>query len=323
MSCYHHFTTKERECLLVLIKNGKKNCEIAKILGKSESTISREIHRNCEGRDDYSAVTAEGNYASRRHNSVRKQKLALPSVADKVSQLLALTWSPEQISYRLREENSDIYICPKTIYRGLEKGLLPANLCKMLRYKGKKHCGGRGKSKCGHLDIEYSIHDRPKRVETRDRLGDWEGDTVRGFKNSGCIATQVDRMSRYAILCKLPDRTAVAFTSAMIEQFEKLPKRKRKSITVDHGKEFSNHREIYAKLGCKVYFADPHAPWQRGTNENFNGLLRQFFPKRTSFADITQDDVDCVASLLNRRPRKCLGWKCPEEIFFNKILHLT
>ncbi len=323
MSSYHHFTTNERESLLVLIKIGKKNCEIAKILGKSESSISREIRRNCEQREEYSAVEATANYHTRRKRSVRPCILALPGVADKVSYYLSLTWSPEQISNRLRYEGNELYLCPKTIYRGLENGLLPANLCKVLRYKGKHHCGGRGKSKCGHLDIEYTIHDRPKRVEERNRIGDWEGDTVRGFKNSGCVGTQVERMSRYAILCKLPDRTAAAYTVSMIEQFEQLPKCKRRTITVDHGKEFANHREIYAKLGCKVYFADPHAPWQRGTNENFNGLLRQFLPKRTSFANLTQENLDHFATLLNQRPRKCLGWKCPEEVFFRKSLHLT
>lgn len=323
MSSYHHFTTKERESLLILIKTGKKNCEIAKILGRSESSISREIRRNCEKREEYSAVEAAANYVSRRKRSVRPYLLALPGVADRVSHLLSLTWSPEQISSRLRLEDSECSLCPKTIYRGLENGLLPANLCKVLRYKSKQHHGGRGKSRCGHLDIEYSIHDRPKCVEDRNRLGDWEGDTVRGYKNSGCVGTQVDRMSRYAILFKLPDRTAAAYTAAMIEQFKKIPESKRCTFTVDHGKEFANHREIHEKLGGKVYFADPHAPWQRGTNENFNGLLRQFLPKHTSFDNLTQEHLEHFATLLNRRPRKCLGWKCPEEVFFHYFLHLT
>ena len=127
----------------------------------------------------------------------------------------------------------------------------------------------------------------------------------------------------YAVLFKIPDRTAASFTEANIQAFEKIPKSKRRSFTVDHGKEFSQHRELSANLNCKVYFADPHAPWQRGTNENFNGLLRQFFPKRTSFAEVTQSDVDAIASLLNRRPRKSLGWRSPEEVFFKKSLHLT
>lgn len=323
MSRYSHFTMEERESILILIKTGKKNCEIARILGRSPSSISRDIRRNSCSRNRYSAVAADRKYAIRRKKCIRKCKLMLPGYAEKISALLRMAWSPEEISHRLRYENSPICISTSTIYRGLENGLLPIELCHQLRIKSKQRHGGHKKSKCGHLDIEYTIHDRPKRADNRAAIGDWESDTVRGAKWSGCIATHTDRMSRYAILCKIPDRTASEFTAATVLAFEKLPKSKRKSFTVDHGKEFSMHREIYAALNCKVYFADPHAPWQRGTNENFNGLLRQFFPKRTSFADVTQEDVERVALLLNQRPRKCLGWKCPEEVFFKKSLHLT
>lgn len=323
MSRYSHFTTNERENLLVLIKTGKKNCEIARIMGRSPSTISREIRRNTDIREEYSAVSAEEQYRLRRKNSVRRPKLADAAYAAKVSELLCLFRSPEQIAGRLRLEENPIRISTSTIYRGLDCGLLDPSLRKKLRIKGRQRCGGRKKSKCGHLDIEYTIHDRPKSVEKRDKIGHWESDTVRGAKWSGCIGTHVERLSRYAVLFKIPDRTAKSFTEGTVSAFGKLPKGKRRSLTADHGKEFANHREIFAKLNCKVYFADPHAPWQRGTNENFNGLLRQFFPKRTSFAEVTQDDVDKIALLLNRRPRKCLAWRSPEEVFFKKSLHFT
>ena len=323
MSRYSHFTTKERESLLVLIKTGKKNSEIARQLGRSPSTISREIRRNVDKRESYSAVKAEEQYRIRRKNSVRKHKLSDPACAELVTRLLGLYWSPEEISNRLKYENNPISISTCTIYRGLQNGLLDPSLRKVLRIKGRVRFGGHKKSKCGHLDIEYTIHDRPKSVKKREKIGHWESDTVRGAKWSGCIGTHVERLSRYAVLFKIPDRTAKAYTDATVLSLGKLPKGKRKSLTVDHGKEFANHREIFTKLSCKVYFADPHAPWQRGTNENFNGLLRQFFPKRTSFADVTQEDVDNIALLLNRRPRKCLGWKSPEEVFFNKSLHFT
>lgn len=323
MSRYKHFTTKERESLLVMLKKGQKNSEIAKELGRSPSSISREIRRNAESRENYSAIKAEEQYRKRRKNCVRHFKLSDPNYAKKVSELLGSYWSPEEISGRLKLENNRIRISTCTIYRGLENGLLDPTLRKALRIKGRSRHGGHKKSKCGHLDIEYTIHDRPKSVENRKTIGHWEGDTVRGAKWSGCIGTQVERVSRYAVLFKIPDRTAAVFTEANIQAFEKIPQKKLKSFTVDHGKEFSMHRELSAKLNCKVYFADPHAPWQRGTNENFNGLLRQFFPKRTSFAEVTQQDIDEIASLLNRRPRKSLGWRSPEEVFFKKLLHLT
>lgn len=323
MSRYKHFITKERESLLVMLKKVQKNSEIAKALGRSPASISREIRRNAETREEYSAIKAEEQYRERRKKCVRRYKLSNPKYAEKVSELLGRYWSPEEISGRLSMEKNQIRISTCTIYRGLENGLLDPTLRKKLRIKGKSRHGGHKKSKCGHLDIEYTIHDRPKSVENRKRYGHWEGDTVRGAKWSGCIGTQVERVSRYAVLFKIPDRTASAFTEANIHAFQKIPKNRCLSFTVDHGKEFSMHRELSAKLNCKVYFADPHAPWQRGTNENFNGLLRQFFPKRTSFADVTQQDVDEIAALLNMRPRKSLNWKSPEEVFFNKSLHLT
>ena len=323
MSHYRHFTIDERESLLVYLSQGKKNCEIARLMNRSPSTISREIRRNVESRTRYSALQAQKAYEQRRKHCVRKYKLAEPSCAEKVSELLANAWSPEQISNRLKYETNVIQISTCTIYRGLEHGLLNGELHKKLRIKGRRRHGGRKKSKCGHLDIEYTIHDRPKSVEGRQVIGHWESDTVRGAKWTGCIATHVERTSRYAVLCKIPDRTADAFTQATVTAFLTIPKRKRRSFTTDHGKEFANHREILQLLNCKVYFADPHAPWQRGTNENFNGLLRQFFPKRTSFAEVTQEDVEAIAKMLNRRPRKCLGWKTPEEVFLHKALHLT
>lgn len=323
MSRYSHFTTKERESLLVLVKTGKKNCEIARILGRSPSTISRELRRNAESRESYSAIKAEEKYRDRRKNCVRKPKLTNQRYAEKVSELLSYYWSPEQIANRLMQENNEVRVSTCTIYRALEKGILSSKLRKVLRIKGKKRCGGRKKSACGHLDIEYTIHDRPATVKNRKQIGHWESDTVRGAKRSGCLATHTERKSRFLVMRKIPDRTAQTFTEATITAFHLIPANKMKSFTCDHGKEFSMHKELSEKLGCKVYFADPHAPWQRGTNENCNGLIRQFFPKRTSFADVTQEDADRVAFLLNRRPRKSLGWKTPEEFFSKKLLHLT
>lgn len=323
MDHYHHLTIEQRENLLVCVNQGKNNAEIAAEIHCSESTVSREIRRNSAGRQEYSAIKAQRAYEKRRKNSVRKPILADPKAVQTVSNLLEMAWSPEQISNRLKYEHNQLKISTSTIYRALDKGLLDEKLRKMLRIKGRVRHGGRKKSKCGHLDIEYSIHDRPKSADKRKTIGHWESDTVRGSKWTGCIATHVERKSQYSVLCKIPNRTAEVFTQATIQAFQKIPKGKCKSFCVDHGKEFSDYRKIQIELNCKVYFADPHAPWQRGTNENFNGLLRQFFPKRTSFAEVTQKDVEAVMELLNRRPRKSLRWKTPEEVFFHKVLHLT
>lgn len=323
MSCYRHLSMQERESLLVRVTQGKSLKEISKEMGRSKSTIWRELKRNVDSAGNYSASEAQERYRERRRKSVRRRKLEQAGYAEKMVELLNQYWSPEQISGRLKHEKSAIQISTSTIYRGLEKGLIDPMCRQRLRIKGRRRYGGHKKSKCGHLDIEYTIHDRPKRADARKQIGHWESDTVRGAKWSGCIGTHVERRSRYVVLCKLPDRTARAYTDAMIAAFAQLAPGKRKSFTADHGKEFAGHREIARALQCNVYFADPSAPWQRGTNENTNGLLRQFCPKRTSFHHLTQEDVDRIADLLNKRPRKCLHWKSPYEVFFHCSFHFT
>ena len=323
MSCYEHLSIEERENLLVKLKLGQNISQISRETGRNRSTIWREIQRNSRSRDAYSAIGAQAQYEKRRENSVRPEKLTAPECVYVVEKLLQSYWSPEQISYRLKRENSAIQIGVTTIYRGLEKGLPDASCRKNLRIKSRQRKGGRKKSKCGHLNIDRTIHDRATSVEKRKKMGHWESDTVRGAKWSGCVATHVERKSRFAVLCKIPNRSAKEFTDATIATFARLQPGKCKSLTVDHGKEFAQHRRIAGDLKCKVYFADPYAPWQRGTNENTNGLLRQYLPKRTSFAELTQEDVDRIADMLNKRPRKCLDWKTPHEVFFGKLLHLT
>ena len=160
-------------------------------------------------------------------------------------------------------------------------------------------------------------------AEQRQAIGHWESDTVRGSCNSGCIATHVDRKSRYLISIKIPNRTTGVYMDATIKAFSKIPGYKCKTFTTDHGKEFAEYKRLTDALNAEVYFADPGSPGQRGTNENTNGLLRQFFPKRSSFKSVTQADIDRASILLNSRPRKCLGWLTPLEVFTSKSLHLT
>ena len=195
MDHYHHLTIEQRENLLVCVNQGKKYAEIAAEIHCSESTVSREIRRNSASRQEYSAIKAQRAYEKRRKNSVRKPILADPKVVQTVSNLLEMAWSPEQISNRLKYEHNQLKISTSTIYRALDAGLLDEKLCKKLRIKGRLRHGGRKKSKCGHLDIEYSIHDRPKSADKRKTIGHWESDTVRGSKWTGCIATHVERKS--------------------------------------------------------------------------------------------------------------------------------
>ena len=170
-----------------------------------------------------------------------------------------------------------------------------------------------------------SIDDRPKTVEGRKRIGHWEGDTVLGCSGTGGIVTLVERRSRYILAKKIEDKTAYATTEAIVALFENVPSRMLKTLTLDNGKEFAGHEEIAALTDVSVYFAHPGHPGERGTNENTNGLIREYLPKRLDFREVTDDEVQQVAARLNNRPRKCLGFRTPSEVFFKRysLLHLA
>jgi IS30 family transposase len=299
---------------------GKKISEIGYALSRAKSTISREIRRNGYRYKGYSAVEAQNRYRKRRQRCRKKQRLNEPQTRDQIIKLLTMYWSPEQISHRLGQEQNPIWIATSTIYRGLKTGMLPGKMKQKLRSRPYHKPKG---SRTGQLPIVHSIHERPAEANKRLTTGHWESDTVRGSNNSGCIATHVDRKSRFLISVKIPDRSTKAFMDATIQAFKGIPEDKRKTFTTDHGKEFAGHKRLKEELGAEVYFADPGSPGQRGTNENTNGLLRQFFPKRTSFKKVSQADADRVCALLNTRPRKCLGWLTPLEVFSSVSLHLT
>ncbi len=161
--------------------------------------------------------------------------------------------------------------------------------------------------------------ERPEAVDNRKRFGDWEGDTVEGAKGSGGIASHVERKSRYLIATKLPDKTAETMTIASAKAFRRVPRIMRKTLTVDNGKEFSYFKQLEKKTGFSIYFADPYSAWQRGSNENTNGLIRQYFPKGTNFKDITNKDLALVVKKINHRPRKCLNYQTPHEAFYSAI----
>jgi IS30 family transposase len=162
------------------------------------------------------------------------------------------------------------------------------------------------------------IDQRPQIVDQRKRIGDWESDTVEGRKGKGLLATHVERKSRYTVAVKVADKSAPTVTRATVKRMKRLPKAKRKTMTMDNGKEFAGFAHLESQLGIRTYFAHPYHSWERGTNENTNGLLRQFFPKGTDFTQVTDSEVDRVERLLNNRPRKCLGYRTPAEVFWTK-----
>lgn len=316
---YKHLSIEEREKILSKRAKGDSVRKIAHEHSRSVSTISRELRR-CEG--EYSAIKAQADYEMKRRGSRRKGKLESDEkLKETVERLMEQDFSPEQISGRLKREGKG-EISHNTIYRGIERGLIGKEYKRKLRIKGRPYRKGH-KSRVGSLSIEHSIHDRPSAANTREEAGHWESDTVLGQRGSGAIATHVERKSRYLIAMKLPERKADVFAKSTIKAFAEMTPAKCRSFTADHGKEFAQYREIQSALGVTVYFADPGNPGQRGTNENTNGLLRQYFPKRTSFQNVTQRQLHDAVDRLNRRPRKCLDWLSPFEVFWNLVLHLT
>lgn len=319
MLCYNHLSINERESILLLRAQHYSVRKIAEALNRSPSTISRELRRNkCQNKPfRYSPSFAQKKYEQRRLKCRRTYRLHSSAVRELVSRLLKSYWSPEQISNRLKLERNPIQISASTIYRRWKK-CYPVPEYKPFFRSRPYHKPKKGRT--GHLTPPHTIDERPAEANERSCIGHWESDTVQGKKDTGMLATHTDRHSRKEVAILLRQRGSKAYMEATVAAMRKLPTI---TFTTDHGKEFARHEILKQELGAEVYYADPMSPWQRGTNENTNGLLRQFFPKRTDFSTLTQDDIDRAVALLNHRPRKCLGWRCPDEVFFNFVLHLT
>ena len=312
MQSYQHFTISERESLWEMQRTGKSNVEIAKKLGKHRSSVWREIKRNQNKDKSYHPWRATVLYIHRRKRCKRKSRLSNETILAFVTSALEQYWSPQIISQRWRMEHPNEPLGHTTIYRALKRGQIKG-------YSRKTHLRRRGKQKHNHntqaIYPVHTIHDRPLEAQARERLGDMEADTVHGAIGKGCVVTAVDRKSRmlYASLCKSRDSSLIAnaFTKAFIGVNVE-------TLTLDRGSEFARFAEIENNLNTTVYFADPHSPWQRGSNENINDLLRFFYPKGTDFTNIHEEDFQHVISLINNRPRKCLGWLSPVEFFSTK-----
>lgn len=333
MSHYKHLSTKERESILLMLGAGKSIRKIAGALHRSPSTISREINRNCTNNTSYSPSESVLNYYKRRKNCGRK-KIFTDSFAVKIVQDLILEhqWSPEQIAYRLKYENNPFQVSYTTIYRAIYSGMLETHklshgergIVRKLRHRGKTRHRKDKEETRGKIKISNPIEDRPDSANNRSELGHWEADTVAGKTGSSCLITLTDRKSRFLLVKHIPKKSAAFVTDGIIEMLKALPKERVRSITPDRGKEFSKHSQITAALNdVQFYFPKPHSPWERGTNENTNGLIREYCPKSKDMSDFdTQFFID-FTNKINHRPRKCLGWKSAFEVFYGVVLHLT
>ena len=313
MGHYTHYTTEEREKSMVMYEKGCSVREISRTLHRAPSTVSREINRNKKADGTYSANHAEKLYRKRRQKCGKKPILKEGKAREYVLEKLNLRWTPEQIAGRAKLDKEPFHVSYATIYRAIDSGVLPKEIKKIMRFKWKhKKC--KGEDNRGKIPNTVSIHERPAGAENRSRFGHWESDTVLGQRKTGCFGTHVERKSGFLIAFKIPDRLDNAFNKATIAAFDNIPSALKKSFTVDNGKEFAAHIELAKSTKMRVFFCDPYSPWQRGTNENTNGLLRQFFPKGTSFADISEEQLQAVVDLINNRPRKRLGFLTPAEL---------
>lgn len=338
MGChYKHFSIEERERLAIFLAQGYNQTEIARELGRNKSSVSRELKRNTLGvekkekrKKEYLPSRAQARYKKRRKRCGRKRKLTDPELYEKVKILfLKEQWSPEEIAGRMEVEGS-WRISAAAIYRAIYAGIFDEpgySRCRKgakryLRHKGKPRKRKNREDGRGKMKISHPLSERPQEANDRKRIGDWEEDTVLGKRGGPCLVTSVDRKSRFLVGGKSADKTADNVTPVIIRAHQGLPVY---TITPDRGAEFSHHQEVTAQLKAEFYFPLPQHPWDRGTNENTNGLLREYFPKSTDFSKISEDDIQAVFHKLNNRPRKCLGFRTPFEVFFNlpHLLHLT
>lgn len=312
---YHHLTTYERGRIEALHTVGCSNRKIALLLNRNRSSIDRELNRNA-GNKPYQAEQAEQSYRIRRRNAKPHGKFC-DSVATIIEEKLLATWSPEQIANTATLGEVSF----KTIYNWLYTGKLRTVDVNQLRQKGKR----RKAEKRGKFSMGTPISERPKEVNCRATFGHWELDSMvssRG-ESKGCFATFVERKSRLYTAFKMPDRTSECMKNAIVQLFHSLPEGTFKTGTTDRGKEFACWKTVKDELNLPLYFADPYSSWQRGSNENSNGLLREFYPKKTDLAKVDEKELIHNLFLINNRPRKCLGWKSPIQVFLHEVAHLT
>lgn len=309
-----HLTFQEREVLYRMNKAKKSQTEIADALGRDRSTIWRELRRNTGGRS-YRPQQAQRLAEERRQACRQPRKMSHLDLKQYVTEKLKKKWSPEQIAGRIRRDlprQAACHVSYQTIYNWLETD--GAGLREHLR-RGHRR---RVPETRGQLKDCASIAGRPKSVDAKRHYGDWEGDTVVSPGRRSGIVTLVERKSQYLRVRKTKSLKSVDTMRTACRSLQDLPKELLRTLTLDNGKEFAEHQRLTDRLGLEVYFARPYASWQRGLNENTNGLLRQFFPKGTDFARMGRRQVARAEQLLNERPRKTLGYKTPTEVFAKK-----
>lgn len=333
---YNHLSAEERGVIMGMKQEGASMREIARRLDRAPSTISRELKRNgfkhaheigpigrpriAGGYDAHRA----GVRSRRVRRAARIERKLRPGslLWTQVRRLLEQGWSPVQIAAALRQQNPGeiaLQASHETIYTAIyaaPRGALRRELVALLRQgRGARRPRSGGKDRRGSLQDIVSIHVRPPEIEDRVMPGHWEGDFIKGARNQSSVGVLVERTTRLVVLAKMEKATAEAALEGFSAKLNAIAEPMRQSLTYDQGKEMALHQELSARTKVKVYFCDPHSPWQRGTCENTNGLLRQYLPKGTDLSVYSQQQLDRIADLLNTRPRKTLNWRTPLQAY--------
>ena len=320
---YSHLTLEERVILGFQRMDHWSLTEIAESAGRHKGTISRELRRNGErdrdGEPHYEGGQGHVDSQWRRKEAPRKTRMDHAPLAEYVKAKLIMQWSPQQISERLKldhPKDPEMRASHECIYQWIERdrangGLYHKHLRQSCRKRRKRYGSS---SNAGKIEGRVGIEQRPPEVALKERVGDWESDGIVGTHTRGPkLATHVDRRTRCLVAAKLPDGTADSFNRGTIGAFKSLPSKLLQTMTTDNGREFAKFKAMEKSLGLNVYFANPYHSWERGLNENTNGLLRQYFPRQTDFAKVTPRAIAAAVRSLNNRPRKCLAYRTPAE----------
>lgn len=317
-----HLSAEERETVSLGLARGHSLRTMASVLGRAPSTVSRELARNVTRGRPYRACTAQTLAARRACQPRRPRKLLDPWLWQQVRTHLVQGCSPEQIAGCLRRAYPDDMrkqLSAETIYVGLyvlPRGTLRSELLAALRQARKaRRPRSRGTDRRGQIPHMTSITERPADVASRTVPGHWEGDLLKGARNGSAVGTLVERTTRLVILARMEGTDAPSARQGFTKKLRHVPASLRKTLTYDRGKEMAEHERLAERLAIRVFFADPHCPWQRGTNENTNSLLRQYLPKGTDLSGSTQRELNTIAHRLNTRPRKCLNFATPLEVY--------
>ena len=320
---YQQLQPEERMTIAFMNQQGSSMRAMARMLGRSGSTISRELQRNSAVAQTYASHTAQAHCAGRREAGRPMAKLDTRGVLwDVVTCLLNWRWSPQQVAGTLKRvfpDEPELHVSHETIYTAIyaqPRGELRRQLIACLRHgRGTRMPRTRGADRRGQIPEMISIHLRPPEVDDRVMPGHWEGDFIKGAGNKSSVGVLVERTSRLVLLAKMDDATAASALAGFSAKLNSIAAPLRRSLTYDQGKELTSHKELARRTGVSVYFCDPHRPWQRGTCENTNGLLRQYMPKGTDLSEFSQAELDGFADSLNGRPRAIHGFNTPLAVF--------